>query len=448
MGRYFGTDGIRGKADMFTAEFIQKAVWGLKNYTKPKQREQLRVLLGGDTRESTEWILRDLETVLESLGIEYGNVGVLPTPAINYCFYQMGFDFAVDVTASHNTYEDNGLKIFERGKKYGVKLCPEGVRTVEEALDGQSSYATVATELREDLHQEALERYLEHLREYVGQASLKGLKIGLDCANGAVSVVGGRIFEELGAEVTVINSDDRYGTVINRGVGSTHIESLQELVRREGLDFGAAFDGDGDRCLMVDAEGNLVDGDQLLAILTHYLNLPSMVTTVAANQGLMEWAKLHNINLRITDVGDQNVGAEMRKENIKIGGEQSGHVILPGESMGDGMLTALMAAKAVSDTGESLAQLAGAIPRFPQVSLNTPATKEQKAMLLNDEKVAKLLDSANEALASVGGRVLVRASGTEELIRVTLWGKNADEIRTLAEKIVQDLRKLLDKQEI
>ena len=254
---YFGTDGIRQKAEEFTPEFLAKIVKGLVDYAG----DEIKVLIGGDTRESSEWILADLETALETFGLEYGNVGVLPTPGINYCFFNMGFDFAIDVTASHNPYTDNGIKIFERGKNYGQKLSEEGCETIEKALSAELSYTPASTSLREDLHADALELYTKHLTDYLGDADFSELKLGMDCANGATSVINKTIFEQFGAQVSLIHADPEYGTKINHNCGSTHLESLQELVTKNHLDFGIAFDGDGDRCLLVDVKGNVDIGE-------------------------------------------------------------------------------------------------------------------------------------------------------------------------------------------
>ena len=449
MGKYFGTDGIRGKAEMFTPEFIGKFAAGLITYAgdaRPSTNGErpLRVLLGGDTRESGEWILADLEQAFESLGIDHGNVGVLPTPAINYVFYEMGFDMAVDVTASHNPYTDNGLKVFERsaGAEHGVKLCAEGVDPVEYTLEHGSVLPVAGVELREDLHDEAVERYVEHLVESIGGAELAGMRVGLDCANGATSVIAGRVFEKLGASVVVINVDDSYGVHINDGVGSTHPEKLQELVVSEGLDFGAAFDGDGDRCMLVDAGGELVDGDQTIALIADALDLPSVAVTVMTNQGLFEWAEGAGVKVEVTDVGDQTVYAAMAAKGIPIGGEQSGHVILPGEAMGDGMLTALTVAKIMAESGRSLKELAAVMPRYPQVNVTVPANAEQKERL-KEAEAGKVIKSYERLLAQDGGRLLVRPSGTEEVVRVTMWGKDEDKIKKLADELVEKLKEVL-----
>lgn len=437
--KYFGTDGIRQPAEKFTPDFLMAVVQGLVNYGG----DNIKVLLGGDTRESTEWILADLETALETFGIEYGNVGVLPTPAINYCFPQMGFSFAIDVTASHNPYTDNGIKIFELGENGPRKLSAAGRNAIEEALANTETFTPISPSLRENLHKDAVDLYVEHLKNYVGKMNFKAIRIGMDCANGAMSVIGKKVFKDLGARVLLTNADDHYGTDINNNCGSTHLEPLQALVKEHHLDFGVAFDGDGDRCILVDREGGIVDGDQILAILTHFLGLHSMAVTVMANQGLLNWAEEQNITCETTPVGDANVLAAMQEHGLEIGGEQSGHIILPGEPTGDGMLTALMMSRAILHLGQPLSKLAKIITKLPQVTVNLPATAAKKQALEEKPESRKLLLDYAKQLQDMSGRLLVRPSGTEDLIRITLWGENAEQIELLATTLKQQLEQIL-----
>ena len=437
--KYFGTDGIRQKADEFTSDFLAKIIKGLSNYAG----NEIKVLLGGDTRESSEWILSDLETACETFGIEYGNVGVLPTPAINYCFYEMDFDFAIDVTASHNPYTDNGIKIFERGKNHGQKLSQKGCEIIEKALESDLNYTPVSPTLREDLHQEALDLYKKHLKDYIGDIDFSNLKIGLDCANGATSVISDSILKELGAEVSLIYSDSHYGTKINHDCGSTHLESLQKLVKDERLDFGIAYDGDGDRCLMIDEKGNIVDGDQIIAILANFLSLKKITVTVMANQGLLNWAKENHIKTEITPVGDSNVAAAMQENQIQLGGEQSGHIILPNEPTGDGILTSLMITRVITNTKKSLESLTKIFTVSPQIIVNIPATPAQKQTLKTSDQIKKLLLDYQNKLDAISGRLLVRPSGTENLIRITMWGENEQEIASLIESLKSELASAL-----
>lgn len=436
--KYFGTDGIRQKAEGFTTNFLASIVKGIIDY----KGNNIKVLIGGDTRESTERILADLASSLDFFCIDYGNVGVLSTPAINYCFTKMGFDIAIDVTASHNPYVDNGIKIFERGENGSQKLCEKGCEFVEKAIEENQTFDLTTPSIIKDLHNEAIEIYKEHLKSYIGDVDLSSLHIGLDCANGATSALGKTVFEEYGAKVELINADPSYGTKINSGCGSTHLEGLIELVKSQGLDFGIAFDGDGDRILMIDQNGDVVDGDQIIAIIANNLSLDSVAVTVMANQGILNWAKEQNIALEITAVGDSNVAAAMREKNIAIGGEQSGHIILPGEATGDGMLVALLVCKIAVSTHQGLAELSSIITKFPQVILALDATPEQKKRL-EDPEIKALLDEYEQKLQSTSGRLLVRPSGTENIIRITMWGEDENEITILANELKNKLGEIL-----
>lgn len=435
----FGTDGIRSKSEDFTPELLARIVKGLINYAG----DNIKIFLAGDTRESTEWILQDLATACETFGIEYASAGILPTPAINYCFFEMGFDFAIDVTASHNPYTDNGIKVLERGPEQGQKLGDKGRNCIEEVLESDFSYAPASPTIREDLHAEALSIYTDHLVKYLGKVDFSTLHIGMDCANGATSVVNKEIFETFGAQVELINCHPAYNTDINKNCGSTHLESIQQLVTTNHLDFGVAFDGDGDRCLCIDQNGDVVDGDQMLAFLSQFLGLDSIVTTVMANQGLLEWAKSNDVHAEITAVGDPNVVAAMLAHDIKIGSEQNGHVILPGLTSGDGMLTALMVTKAVTATNKSLQELASIVTRFPQTMVNLTATSAAKQALKESSAAKELLLDYNQKLADISGRLLVRPSGTEPLIRITMWGNNQEAIDTLANELKEKLANCL-----
>ena len=535
--KYFGTDGIRQKAEAFTPGFIQAITLGIVRYlgnareTEDGMERPAKVLLGGDTRESTEWILRYFEEALETVGIDHGNVGVLPTPAINYAFYEMGYDLAIDVTASHNPASDNGIKFFERGdaigglesvmpggvgfqgtgttpsgkdlsarlKKYpyGIKLSQAGVNAIENALENETGFDVGVVEFAEYLHDDARNRYLDHLKQYlenIGPSVLperkkpdfSALKIGLDCANGATSVTAKAIFEYFGAQVEVIHDDPTYGEKINQNCGSTHLESLTQLVKEKNLDFGAAFDGDGDRCLMVDKDGTVIDGDDMVACIAGYLGLPKVAVTIMANKGLLNWSKNTGIALVMTDVGDQNVSANMREGGILLGGEQSGHIILPGESMGDGVLTALVMTKIYNETRSkklnedkllisyeemqkaksnqtsknqtkpetknspdlnakqaaevSLSLLCSSLKKLPQTIKNQPVSHSLKNAFRNHSKLAEefIAQQANK-LEPLGWSLNIRASGTEELVRITIWGDNPEKITQKATKIASDL---------
>lgn len=438
--KYFGTDGIRQPAKDFTPTFLAKIVKGLIDYAG----DDIKVMLAGDTRESTEWILQDLGQALESLGIDYSNAGILPTPAINYCFYQMGFDFAIDVTASHNPYSDNGIKIFERSATSGQKLCQAGCDKIEAALNTDQTFTLVSTSLEDDIHDEALEIYIAHLLQYLGDdTNLHGLRLALDCANGATSVINKQLFEQLGAKVTLLHAEEKFNTKINQDCGSTHLESLQKTITKRHLDFGVAYDGDGDRCLLIDHACEIVDGDQIIAILADFLKLDSIAVTVMANQGLLNWADSNHIHTEITPVGDSNVAAAMREHHIQLGGEQSGHIILPNEPTGDGILTSLMIAKAIATTQKSLNDLATIFTKSPQVTINLPVSPAQKQALKESESAKQILLAYQQKLSTKNGRLLVRPSGTEPLIRITAWGDDESTIAQIAEELKAKLKEAL-----
>ncbi len=436
---YFGTDGIRQEAANFTTNFLANIIRGLVNYAG----DNIKILLAGDTRESTEWILQDLAASCETFGLEYSMADVLPTPAINYCFPKMGFDFAIDVTASHNPYSDNGIKIFEQKNSKGQKLCAQGCAAIESALESPQPIELVSHTDRANLHDEALEIYIDHLKSSLGPANFSGLHIGIDCANGATSVINKQVFENLGAKVDLINADQNYGQGINYNCGSTHLEQLIDLVKTNSLDFGVAYDGDGDRCLLVDHTGDIVDGDEIIAIIANYLHLDHIAISVMANQGLLNWAAKNNIKTAITAVGDSNIAAAMLEHDIKLGGEQAGHTILPGETTGDGVLTSLTIAKIVAETNQSLHNLAKIITKSPQVIVNFPATPDQKNTFKTSDTIKKILLDYNEKLAREHGRLLVRPSGTEPLIRITMWGDDEPTIKSLANDLKDALMKNL-----
>ena len=443
--KYFGTDGIRREASQFTPEFITKIIAGLADYANTIITDRpAKVLIGGDTRESTEWILTDLAAALETFGFDYASVDVLPTPAINYCFYQMGFDFAIDVTASHNSFIDNGIKIFERGDTSGIKLGEQGCTAIESSLISDHTYTLISPTDRASLHTDALALYAEHLRNYLGDVSFANLKIGLDCANGATSVINKQIFEALGAKVELISANSSYGRLINENCGSTHLEQLKSLVRENNLDFGVAYDGDGDRCLLIDHAGHTITGDEIIAIIANYLHLDSIAVTVMSNQGLLNWAAENHIHTEITSVGDSNVAAAMRTHHIQLGGEESGHIILPGEPTGDGILTSLLVTKIISETDNSLHDLANIFTKLPTVSLTIPATDAQKEAVRQNPAITSIISHFEEKVNRVSGRLLVRPSGTEPKIRITLWGTDETIITKLANELKEELCKSLN----
>lgn len=484
MANFFGTDGIRLHEEEFTRDFLARVLSGLISY---HGSTNFRLLIGGDTRPSTARISNDLLSLCDERGITVDNLGIFPTPAINFCLGALGYDFAIDITASHNPATYNGLKIFELQDGKPVKLTAKGRECLEAALardvahnnaSAMRSYPQATAEDKADLTRNdgpserhtpsGIAAYSAHLVH----PNLSGLRLLLDCANGAMSSVAPDIFKNTGADVTPVNVATTYTDQINAHCGSTDLRNLQAAVKQGDYDLAIAYDGDGDRCLLLDNTGALVDGDKILALLADFLGQNTIVTTVMAGQGLFAWAEQHGKTLEITDVGDQNVFARMQEKGLSLGGEQSGHIILPGEPMGDGLLTSLTICQMLStyfstekstenpdfstksakksttfpqvihNYGELFHKLSTEIPTFPQVSTSVPATKAQKSALKTPE-IQQLLATYTEKLQAAHGRLLVRPSGTEDLIRITLWGDREDTIDALATELSTKLKEAL-----
>jgi phosphoglucosamine mutase len=448
----FGTDGIRGLANReLTAEValnvaIATAHTLLTNRGSNSKRPH--AIVGQDSRASGEFLEAAVVAGLTSAGIDVYRVGVLPTPAIAFLVSESGADLGVMISASHNAMPDNGIKIFARG---GEKLDD----TIETAIESR------VTELKSGIEwkrptgtdvgraiedKSATERYLKHVLASV-KTPLKGLKIVVDCANGASSFVAPEALRRAGAEVVAIyNAPD--GWNINDDCGSTHLDKLRAEVAKEGADFGIAHDGDADRCLAIDGKGNDVDGDVIMTILAlgfkarGALTSNTIVGTVMSNLGFMKAMKEADINVVTTAVGDRYVLEEMLKKNYSLGGEQSGHLIMREfANTGDGILTALALAQEVAKSGKSLNELASAMQRFPQILINVKDVAKEK---LDGSKVIKEAIAAAELSLGEKGRVLLRASGTEPLVRVMVEAQSdslAKEIATnLAKVVEQELR--------
>jgi phosphoglucosamine mutase len=392
--RYFGTDGVRGiVGEALTPELIEQLGRAATLWSKGG-----RVFIGRDTRASGVELEEAFARGVVSAGGNAVVAGILPTPAVAL----LSLDLGAVISASHNPPEYNGVKLFD-GE--GQKLTDGAEEEIEDLFDarydgprGEVDHVDVATE-----------SYLEHIVERFG-SDLSGLKIVVDCANGAYSGIAPKAFEQLGAEVTTIGSDPD-GTNINVGCGATDLRTLQQTVTSSGADLGVAFDGDGDRMLAVDARGQVVDGDQILAILMLHLDVELVAVTVMANLGLHRLAEEHGIRVVTTDVGDRYVLAALRRENGLLGGEQSGHIIyLRDHVTGDGLAAALLLCAAVE--GRTLEEAAALMQRYPQAKENIRVDRKELSQALLDE-----VERANERLDGKG-RVLVRPSGTEPVIRV------------------------------
>jgi phosphoglucosamine mutase len=410
--RYFGTDGVRGVVGQdLTPELIERLGKAATLWSKGG-----RVFVGRDTRASGP----ELEEAFARGIVEAGGnavlAGVLPTPAVAL----LALDLGVVVSASHNPPEYNGIKIFDRD---GQKLTDAAEEEIESLLDAVIP-GSIAGEI--DRVGVANDSYLEHITERFG-SDLSGLRIVVDCANGAYSAIAPQAFEQLGAEVTAIGAEPD-GTNINVGCGATDLSLLQRTVLTGDFDLGVAFDGDGDRMLAVDANGAAVDGDQILAILADHLGVDLVAVTVMTNYGFHRFAEERGIRLVTTDVGDRYVLEALRREGGLLGGEQSGHIIyLKDHVTGDGLAAALLLCAALA--GRTLAKAAALLPRFPQAKENVPVASKD----LSEELLAEIQRVNAELDGS--GRILVRPSGTEPLVRVLAEAENPVKAQELCARI-------------
>lgn len=437
--RYFGTDGIRGRAgepplDDATVQRIGRAVVRALGAASPK------VLIGRDTRESSEGLESHLAAGLLAEGAEVESAGVMPTPAIAHLARTCGFDLGVVISASHNPYEDNGIKVFGGG---GRKFTTELEERTEAILDTLETPRLPPAEVR---RHDLAPDYLAHLNRSYRGGGLEGLHIVVDCANGATSFLAKPLFEGLGARVEMLHCAPD-GRNINRACGATVPEAVAKAVMERGADLGVAFDGDGDRAILADAQGRVVNGDHVLFLTGRHLHTTgrlkggAIVATVMSNLGLEHALDRLGIPLIRTAVGDRNVLDEMERRGANLGGEQSGHVIfLDHEPAGDGLLTSLEVIEVVRAARRPLAELAAQMPVYPQVLLNVRV--KERVDLEGIPPVRRALDLARGALDG-RGRLLVRYSGTEPLLRVMAEGPDEAEIRRLAEGIVRSVSESL-----
>lgn len=441
MGRMFGTDGVRGVANSeLTAELAYK-LGRAGAYVLTEGAHKPKILVGMDTRISGDMLESALVAGILSVGAEAICVGIVPTPAIAYLTRQYKADAGVMISASHNPVEYNGIKFFNRN---GYKLKDELEDRIQSVIENNMEGVPLPTGEnlgRKIVEESALEDYIEFAKSTI-DGDLKGMKIALDCANGASFQTAVETFRELGAEVVVINNDPD-GVNINKNCGSTHPEELMDYVVRKGCHLGLAFDGDADRCLAVDEKGNLINGDFIMAICGKYLKEQRkldndvVVVTVMSNLGLDIALKEANISTVKTKVGDRYVLEEMLKEGYKLGGEQSGHIIfLDYNTTGDGLVTGLQISKIVKESGETLSKLASAMTELPQVLANATVPNNKKNVYNEDKEIIDEIKAIEEKLHGCG-RVLIRPSGTEPLVRVMLEGKNQKELDELAHNLAK-----------
>lgn len=449
MGRLFGTDGVRGIAnETLTPELaLQIGRAAAMVLIKESKSEKPTVLIGKDTRASGDMLEAALTAGFTSVGCNVLSVGVVPTPAVAYLVCQYGCEAGVMISASHNPCEYNGIKIFQ---KTGYKLDDAIEEEIEAIILDKSQEIPVMLggHVGNRLYcKTAVKDYVDHV---VSTASVRfdGLSIALDCANGSASVCAKDIFTALGAKCLML-SDTPDGVNINDNCGSTHPEELMRFVKDAGLDLGLAFDGDADRMLAVDENGELVDGDKVIAICSKRMKEEgrlaknTAVVTVMSNMGFFKFCKENDIECAKTAVGDRYVLERMLKDGYNIGGEQSGHVIfLDYASTGDGELSGVQLVETVVKSGKKLSELAQIMKVYPQVLINVTVTPEGKQKYNNDEYIISAVQQAEMELSGEG-RVLVRVSGTEPLVRVMLEGADIEQITKLGNSIADVVRERL-----
>jgi phosphoglucosamine mutase len=433
----FGTDGIRGLANVdLTAELALDVAVAAAHILVENSNERPRAIVGQDSRASGEFLEAAVVAGLTSAGVDVYRIGVVPTPAVAYLVASTGADLGVMISASHNPMPDNGIKLFQRG---GEKLADDVEALVEARIGEPWQRPTGAAVGRVINDDQLVNKYIEHLLSTI-DVSLSGLKVVVDCANGASSFTAPAALSRAGAEVIAIaNTPD--GWNINDGVGSTHLDYLRSAVLKNGADVGIAHDGDADRCLAIDATGAEIDGDVIMAILANgfkaqgKLRANTIVGTVMSNLGFMQAMAEAGIEVVTTAVGDRYVLEAMLQSDFNLGGEQSGHVIMRDHAnTGDGLLTALQLLAEVKRSGQTLHELSRVMVRFPQVLINVKNVAKER--LATSAAIADAVKAAEAELGS-SGRVLLRASGTEPLVRVMVEAQSDAVAQDVATKLAQ-----------
>lgn len=448
MGRLFGTDGARGVANSeLTCELAMKIGRAAAMVLTESCAHKPKVLIGMDTRASSHMLAAAIGAGLCSVGADVLIIDVVPTPAVAFLVKEYDYDAGVMISASHNPCEYNGIKIFQGN---GYKLPDELENEIEEIILDETKLPPVV--LGGDVGKisfssKAVDDYIFHLA-MTADGDFKGMKIALDCANGSASVTARALFTRLGAKCCIINETPN-GTNINENCGSTHLEQLQKFVVENKCDIGFAFDGDADRLLVVDENGEVVDGDKIIAVCSKFmkennkLKNNTAVVTVMSNMGFFKFCEKNDINCVKTKVGDRYVLEEMVKNGYVIGGEQSGHIIfLDHATTGDGQMSAIQVLNVLKSTGKKISELASEMQVYPQVLINVRVSNFGKARLEKDEEVQLAIREASEELGDTG-RVLVRVSGTEPLVRVMLEGEDYNQIKSLAESIAKVIEERL-----
>ena len=442
MGRLFGTDGVRGIANTdLSPERAMEIGRAAATILSEGCRRRPTFVIGSDTRASSDMLSAALIAGLCSVGADVIQLGVVPTPAVAYLVGKYKADAGVMVSASHNPAEFNGIKIFSgNGLKLPdileeriEELVLDRTRPMPQAIGGEVGRLSYAKTACAD--------YIRHVRSSA-YTSLEGLHVAIDCANGSASATAPELFRKMGADVHVLHATPD-GTNINQNCGSTHMESLASYVVAHNLDLGIAFDGDADRCLCVDEKGELVDGDRIMAICALDLKKRgklyrnTVVGTVMTNFGFTKFCDEHDLRFIATKVGDRYVLEEMLQEDYSFGGEQSGHIIFRDfATTGDGQLTAIQLLTLMKAEGKPLSELASVMPRYPQIIVNLPVSSEGKIVFYTDPEVNAVIEEAKEALGKTG-RILVRPSGTEPLIRIMAEGLDEAQIEEVSAKIAK-----------
>ncbi|MFP7300406.1 phosphoglucosamine mutase [Neobacillus niacini] len=438
MGKYFGTDGVRGVANSELTPELAFKLGRFGGFVLTKDKDRPKVLIGRDTRVSGHMLEGALVAGLLSIGAEVMRLGVISTPGVSYLTKALGAEAGVMISASHNPVADNGIKFFGPD---GFKLSDDQELEIEELID--MSEDQLPRPVGADLGQvmdyfEGGQKYLQYLKNTVDE-DFSGIHIALDCAHGATSSLATHLFADLDADISVMGASPN-GLNINAGVGSTHPEALAAMVKEKGADVGLSFDGDGDRLIAIDEKGNIVDGDQIMFICGKYmkeqgrLKHSTIVSTVMSNLGFYKGLEGYGIQSVPTAVGDRYVVEEMKKNGYNLGGEQSGHIIfLDYNTTGDGLLTGLQLVNIMKSTQKKLSELAADMKKFPQKLVNVRVT--DKHHVTDNEKVKAVIEQV-EAEMNGNGRILVRPSGTEPLVRVMAEASTEELCAAYVDRIV------------
>lgn len=450
LGKYFGTDGVRGVANVELDAMLAFKIGASAAYVLTQERHtggKAKLLIGKDTRISSDMLESALVAGICSVGADVELLGVIPTPAIAYLTIKHKADAGIVISASHNSFEYNGIKIFAGS---GYKLSDALESRVEALIDDfdsvpKASHDKLGCVIRSSI--DPIVEYTDHLAETV-PGDLSGLRVAVDCANGASSTTVTRLMRLLECRAD-LRFYEPNGININADCGSTHLGNLQERMRSGEYDIGIAFDGDADRCLIVDERGEVLDGDRIMAVCAAHMKKlgklrgDAFVATIMSNMGLHKYAKENGMEIKCANVGDRYVLEMMLRDGYILGGEQSGHVIfLEYASTGDGQLTAIQFMHILKESGKKCSQIADEVVPWPQEQINVKVPNSEKYSIAERPEVAQSIEAGNLALGE--GRILVRASGTEALVRVMVEGIDAAKVRMVAEQVAEVIQKTVD----